>query len=74
VCKTSQRYPFSVFNANANIIFDKQYILDTSLDKVKIVAAAPEDILDTNGEFLPSVTSSRKLVVASEYKSISHLK
>lgn len=45
-------------------------LLDTTLDKVKIVAAAPEDILDAKGEVLPSITSSRKLVVASEYKSI----
>lgn len=45
-------------------------ILDTVMDKVKIVAAAPEDILDAKGEIISSITSSRKLVVVSEYKSI----
>lgn len=46
-------------------------VLNTQLDKVKIVAAAPEDILDENGEVLKSISSARKLVVASEYKNIA---
>jgi len=46
-------------------------ILDTGMDRVKLVAAAPEAIMTPEGEILPQISSSRKLVVASEYKNIT---
>lgn len=50
---------------------DVTRILDTQQDKVKLVAAAPEAILTPEGDILPSIANSRKLVVASEYKNIT---
>lgn len=45
--------------------------MDTSQDKVKLVAAAPENILTPDGDIVSTFSiGGRKLVVASEYKSI----
>lgn len=45
---------------------DVELLLDTGLDPVRLVAAAPPSVLDENGT-LPD----RKLVVASEYENIT---
>ncbi len=42
-------------------------VLDTGLDPVRLVAAAPRDLLDTNGGDLPE----RHLVFASEYERLT---